>query len=167
MPIIQSYLAEFEYEAATTRRLLERIPDDKLTWKPHEKSMTLHQLTNHLAQMPSWIEVLAGQDEFDVGNPGPANPPGVTREEILAVFDRTVATFKRVAPGISDEAMSAHWKLRNGEKVLMDVPRAAAIRTFILNHVVHHRGQLSVYLRLLDLPIPSIYGPSADDNVFA
>lgn len=167
MPMIDAYLAEFDHEAATTRRLLERVPADQLGWKPHEKSMTLGQLANHLSQMPGWMEVIGGQDELDFSQSGPQPEPGETPEAILENFDRSVETFKRIAPSVSDEAMGQSWKLRDGEKIFVDLPRAAAIRTFILNHVVHHRGQLSVYLRLLDVPLPSIYGPSADDNVFA
>jgi uncharacterized damage-inducible protein DinB len=167
MPMIDAYLAEFDHEAATTRRLLERVPADKLGWKPHEKSMTLGQLANHLSQMPGWMEVIGGQDELDFSQGGPQPEPGDTPEAILESFDRSVETFKRIAPSVSDDAMGQSWKLRDGEKIFVDLPRAAAIRTFILNHVVHHRGQLSVYLRLLDVPLPSIYGPSADDNVFA
>lgn len=167
MPMIDAVLAEFDHEAATTRRLLERVPEDKWDWKPHEKSFTLKQLTQHMAEMPGWMGPTVQQDDLDLGGDQPPRAEIRTREDLLALYDQNVATFREIAPQATDEAMKKPWRLRNGEKVFFEVPRAAAIRTFILNHFIHHRGQLSVYLRLLDVPIPSIYGPSADENVFA
>lgn len=167
MPMIDAILAEFDYEAATTRRLLERVPEDKWDWKPHEKSFTLKQLTQHMAEMPGWMTAVAGQDDLDLGGEQPPRAEIRTRDELLALYDQNVAAFREAAPQATDDSMRKPWRLRNGEKVFFEVPRAGAIRTFILNHFIHHRGQLSVYLRLLDVAIPSIYGPSADDNVFA
>ena len=166
MPMIDAVLAEFDHEAATTRRLLERVPDDKFDWKPHQKSMTLHQLTTHLADMPSWMATVGPQEELDLSTPMDRPEPPRTTEELLSRYDQNVETFKKFAREVADEAMFQPWRLRTGDKVHFEIPRAAAIRTFILNHFVHHRGQLSVYLRLLNVPLPSIYGPSADENVF-
>lgn len=167
MPMIDAILAELDYEAATTRRLLERVPEDKWDWKPHEKSFTLKELTQHMAEMPGWMKAVAGQDDLDLGGEQPPRAEIRTRDELLALYDENVAAFREAAPQATDDAMRKPWRLRTGDKVHFEVPRAGAIRTFILNHLIHHRGQLSVYLRLLDVPIPSIYGPSADDNVFA
>lgn len=166
MAIMDSILGEFDHEAATTRRLLERVPADKFDWKPHEKSFSLLQLTTHLADMPGWMAVVGPKDELDLGEPADRPDPPKTTEELLARYDANVETFKKVGAQVPDEALMEPWRLRTGNKVHFEIPRVASIRTFIVNHFIHHRGQLSVYLRLLDVPIPSIYGPSADENVF-
>ena len=166
MSMMQAVLAEFEHEAATTRRLLERVPDDKFDWKPHEKSMSLLQLTTHLADMPGWLAVVGPKDELDMATPMDRPEPPTTTEELLSRYDANVETFKTVGAQVPDDSLGDPWTLRTGDEVHFQIPRAASIRTFILNHFIHHRGQLSVYLRLLDVPLPSIYGPSADEEGF-
>ena len=166
MSIMQAILGEFEHEAATTRRLLERVPADKFDWKPHEKSFSLLQLTTHLADMPGWMATVGPKDELDLSTPVERPDPPKTTDELLARYDKNVETFKTIGAEVSDDSLMDPWRLRTGDKVHFEIPRVASIRTFILNHFIHHRGQLSVYLRLLDVPLPSIYGPSADENVF-
>jgi len=167
MSIMQAILGEFEHEAATTRRLLERVPDDKFDWKPHPKSFSLLQLTTHLADMPGWMAVVGPQDDLDLASPSERPDPPKTTGELLARYDKNVEIFKTVGAEVAEDSLMDPWRLRSGDKVHFEIPRIASIRTFILNHFIHHRGQLSVYLRLLDVPLPSIYGPSADENVFA
>jgi len=166
MAIMDSILGEFDHEAATTRRLLERVPADKFDWKPHEKSFTLLQLTTHIADMPGWMGVVGPEDELDLATPMDRPAPPTSTEELLARYDANVETFRKVGAQVPDDTLMQPWRLRSGDTVHFEIPRIASIRTFILNHFIHHRGQLSVYLRLLDVPLPSIYGPTADDNSF-
>jgi uncharacterized damage-inducible protein DinB len=166
MPIIDAFLAEMGHESTLTRRLLERVPDDRMGWKPHDKSMTLGRLAGHVAELPGWSRTVLADDVFEVSAAAeagfvPAEP--ATRAELLAIFDDHVAGFEAAARGVSDETMRETWKMTRGGRVLLEMPRTVAVRSFILNHTIHHRGQLSVYLRLLEVPLPSIYGPSADD----
>lgn len=161
----QALLPEFDQEMKTTRRLLERLPENKATWKPHEKSMELCQLATHLATLPHWAEAIAGQDSFDVST-APPNPRLTSRAEILAAFDASTAAAHKAIAGTSDAEMMKTWTFRAGDKTIFSMPRVAVFRAFILNHVIHHRGQFSVYLRLNDVPVPSIYGPSADESIF-
>jgi uncharacterized damage-inducible protein DinB len=161
--IAQSFLSEFDYEAAATRKMLERLPDGQLNYKPHEKSMTCGALVTHIAMIPMWLTTTISLPELDVANFQPPQP-FETISAALEAFDAKVAEARAALEGASDEAMMATWSLRNGEHVAFSMPRVAVIRTFIMNHLVHHRGQLSVYLRLLDIPVPAIYGPSADEG---
>ena len=159
------FAAELEQEAAVTRRLLERVPVEKAEWKPHEKSMTLGRLAGHVAELPGWGATMFSEDtDFSTGSHKPFVPSTV--EELLARFDQSVARFRQAAEATGDEQMKERWQLRQGDQVFIDLPRAAAVRGVALNHMIHHRGQLSVYLRLLDVPLPSIYGPTADEQVF-
>jgi uncharacterized damage-inducible protein DinB len=164
MSLCEPLAAELRQEAATTRRLLERVPEESFGWKPHEKSMALGRLAGHIAELPTLIAPALTQDELDfaAGNYQPFNPTSVA--ELLERFDRNVADAAGLLSGQTDERMQEPWRLRSGEQVLFELPRAAVVRTMALNHIVHHRGQLSVYLRLLDVPLPSIYGPSADEG---
>ena len=164
MSMCEPLAAELRHEAATTRRLLERVPEDKFGWKPHEKSMTLGNLAAHIAQLPTLIAPALTQDELDFNAGGfqPFKPSNVA--ELLEEFDRNIAAAGELLKNQTDERMNDKWRLRSGETVIFELPRAAVVRTMALNHVVHHRGQLSVYLRLLDVPLPSIYGPSADEG---
>ena len=163
MPIKDALLSEYDHEMATTRKLLERIPDEKLTWKPHEKSMSLGGLATHLANLPLWTPTILNELSFDLAD----SPPNATEETsgaaILSAFDRSTA---RARPCLdkSDAELMAPWTLQRDGQQMFTLPRVAAFRTFVLSHVIHHRGQLSVYLRLNDLPVPSIYGPSADEG---
>lgn len=166
MTIIESFLAELEHEAATTRRLLERVPEQKMDWRPHEKSMTLSRLSGHIAEIPDWSRSVLADDVFDVeraDEKGYVAQQPTTRAELLEIFDRSVANFRAAAEGVDDARMGKRWKMVKGDHTVLDMPRTVAVRSFILNHMIHHRGQLAVFLRLLDVPLPQIYGPTADD----
>jgi uncharacterized damage-inducible protein DinB len=165
MSAIEAFTREFENEAATTRRVLERVPNDKLTWKPHPKSMSLGELALHTAGAPSVIcgWACAGETTFT----GEKTPAPSSTAEILAAHDAGVQAVKDGLASIGDEGLSAMWTAKAGGATLMQMPKAALVRALMLNHWIHHRGQLSVYLRLLDVSVPSIYGPSADENPFA
>ena len=158
--------AEMKQEAATTRRVLERIPNDKMTWKPHEKSMTLGQLANHIAMVPGSISGLAQVDEFDASAVDFTPPMPKDTAEALATLEAGVAAAEAYISGLSEAALDAPWRMTAGGKVVMSISRHQLLRAILFNHWYHHRGQLSVYLRMLDVPIPSIYGPSADENPF-
>ena len=161
---IAALTQEFEQEAATTRRVLQRVPSDKLAWVPHAKSMSIGKLAMHLASAPAFISGWGLEDVFHF-SPNPTPLPAST-DEILAAHDAGVATVKKNLSTIGDAGLSAMWTAKAGDKTLMTMPKGALLRTLVLNHTVHHRGQLSVYLRLLDVLVPSIYGPSADENPF-
>lgn len=166
MSINASLLPELEQELATTRKCLERVPTDKLGWKPHEKSMTMGALATHVANMLNWGMVTCSQDNFDVmpdGQPYKEEPAANT-EELLAKFDKNAAEFKAALAATTDAQMMMPWSLLSNGQTIFSMPRVATLRGMILNHIVHHRGQLSVYLRLNDIPVPSIYGPSADEQ---
>ncbi len=166
MPIIDSILAELDQEAKPTRRLLERIPEGKFGWKPHEKSMTLGDLALHVATIPGFFGKVATQDSFDAANFKRRTPPKSTAE-LVAVFDEGMAEARKHLSTLGDKELMAPWTFFNGGKVLVTLPRVGLIRSILCNHYYHHRGQLSVYARLRDIPVPSIYGPSADENPFA
>ena len=162
---IAEFLKEFERESATTRRVLERVPSDKLDWKPHAKSMTLGRLAMHLASNPGQIAGWAIQDTFTF--PAEPAPVATSTADILAAHATGTDKVKAALAAIGDEGLGTLWSASAGGKTLMTMPKAVLLRSFVLNHLYHHRGQLSVYLRLLDVPVPSIYGPSADENPFA
>jgi uncharacterized damage-inducible protein DinB len=161
----QALLQELEHEAGTTRRVLERVPSDKLTWKPHPKSMSLGTLALHVAASPGVIIGWCSEDETQFK--GEPSPQPTSTAEILAAHDASVKKVKETLPLIGDQGMQQMWTAKAGGQTLMSMPKAALARAIVMNHWVHHRGQLSVYLRLLDVPVPSIYGPSADENPFA
>jgi uncharacterized damage-inducible protein DinB len=164
MAIKDALLADYDHEMSTTRKLLERLPDDKLAWKPHVKSMSLGGLATHLSNIPLWAGAILNEPFFDVASAPPNQPEKTSRAEILASFD---ATRKRTRDWMdkSDAEYSAMWSLRRGGQEMFSVPRVAAFRSFVLHHIIHHRGQLSVYLRLNDVAVPAIYGPSADEGI--
>ena len=166
MKIIDGLLAELEQEADTTRRVLERIPQAHLAWKPHPKSMSLGQLALHVATVPGNVAELAALDV--VPNP-PAfvQPEAATASELVPTLKESVAKAKRALGGFDDARMGAMWRLQSGGRDLMAMPRVALVRAIMLNHWYHHRGQLLVYLRLLNQSVPSVYGPTADENPFA
>ncbi len=164
--IVDSILMEFEQEAATTKRVLERVPGDKLGWKPHTKSMSLGQLALHVANTPGDVSGLAALDEVEVPDFGEA-PTVSSSEELMDAFEKSLSVAREMLNGLDDEKAMATWRATKGGKELMAVPRIGVVRSILLNHWYHHRGQLSVYLRLLDIPVPSIYGPSADENPWA
>jgi uncharacterized damage-inducible protein DinB len=166
MRIVDPILGELEREAETTRRVLERVPNEKLGWKPHPKSMSLGQLAHHVATTPGGVASIVTKTEFeapDFGNP----PSAASASELLPTLDKSLGEAKAILNGFDDAAMMANWRLVRGDKEIFSAPRIGVIRSIMLNHWYHHRGQLSVYLRLLDIPVPSIYGPSADENPFA
>lgn len=163
MAIKEALLADFDHEMGTTRKLLERVPDDKLSWKPHARSMSLGGLATHLGNIASWGENIMNHPFFDLASAPPNLAEKQSRAEILAAFDETRRK-AREAMDKSDAEYGAMWSLRRGGQEMFSVPRVAAFRSFVLHHIIHHRGQLSVYLRLNDVPVPAIYGPSADEG---
>ena len=163
MPMIDTLVAEFDREAAVTRRVLERVPEDRLSWQPHAKSMSLARLAGHITELPAWGPTILQQDDFDFAAAGYEPFIPQSRDELLASFEAAVEKLHGSAAGVPDERLFQTWRLRRGEEVVLEMPAVAALRGFILSHSIHHRGQLSVYLRLLDVPVPAIYGPSADE----
>ncbi|MBP1620901.1 MAG: DinB [Acidobacteria bacterium] len=165
MKIAEPLVAEFQLEARTTRRMLERLPADRLTWRPHPKSMTLGRLALHLAELPGWGGSILSQDELVIdGGYAPREPASVA--EVLETFDRKVTEFAELLGAQDNARMLAPWRMKAGGRVVLEAPRAAMVRSAVLSHVVHHRGQLSVYLRLLDVALPAVYGPTADERGF-
>lgn len=167
MALSQALLPELEHEFAGTRKTIERVPDDKLAWKPHAKSFSMGDLATHLAEMPGWATVTLEQDSFDVNPPGGSThqrPKVSSRQEILEMLDKNLAAARALLAKATDEQLMKPWSLLNGGKVTMTMPRIAVFRSFILNHNIHHRAQLGVYLRLNDIPVPALYGPSADEG---
>ena len=162
-PTVAEYLSEVE----VTRRILGKVPADQLTWKPHNKSMTLGQLALHIAQIPDRISALAQRDGFDASQANFVPPQPKDLDEVLATFEGGVVEGEKRLRSMTDESAMAPWTMTAGEKTLFTVPRAGIVRTIMLNHWYHHRGQLSVYLRLLEVPVPVVYGRSADENPFA
>lgn len=165
--MVDSLIAELDQEAGTTRRVLERVPGDKLVWKPHAKSMSLGQLSLHVATIPGAIASFLLKDGLDIGGVNFEQPTAKSAAELLPALDTSIKAAKEVLTGLDDQQAMATWKLTRGGKELFGAPRIGVARSIMLNHWYHHRGQLSVYLRLLDVPVPSIYGPSADENPFA
>lgn len=164
MPMIDALLPEYDHEMATTRKLLERVPDDRLAWKPHEKSMTLGRLAMHVAELPNWVEVALEHDGIDLDPGSYVAKSASSRQDLLAVFDKAVKDARALIVGRTDAEMLAPWTLRQSGEAVFTLPKSGVIRTWVLNHMIHHRGQLSVYLRLNGVPLPSIYGPSADEK---
>jgi uncharacterized damage-inducible protein DinB len=169
MTIKDALLREFDFEMEKARTTLERVPDDKLGWKPHAKSGTMGWLAGHLAEVPGWTSVALQQDSFDLAPPGaPEYQPRIpgSRQEILDTFDKNVAAARAALASASDTQLQQKWTLRKGGQEIFSMPRAVVLRNFVMNHLIHHRAQLGVYLRLNDIPVPSIYGPSADEQPF-
>ncbi len=163
MTMAEAFLAEFEQEARATRRFLERLPEGKLGWKPHEKSMTVGQLANHLATSPSRVLELAQLDEAPMPEFGKPEHQPKTLREVLGAFEETLAQVRKGLPSIPDSRMQGMWRITRDGKEVTAMPRAALLRSVMLNHWYHHRGQLGVYLRMLGAKVPSSYGPSADE----
>lgn len=167
MAIRDALLGELKHESSVTRRLLEVVPAADLGWRPHQKSFTLGRLAGHIAEIPGWLGGMLSHDHLDFGEPGAYEPFEATDiAGLLATHDRGVERSAEVLAGYDDAGFKAIWTLRRGDQVLVELPRLAAIRGFVLSHVIHHRGQLSVYLRLRDVPLPSVYGPTADEPTF-
>lgn len=167
MSLAQSLLPEFDHEMATTRKLLERAPEDDGTWQPHEKSMTFGKLAIHLATLPMWGVMTLTQTEFDMQPPGGSRfemPVWTTRREMLSLFDKLVGDARAALAASSDADLMVTWSFKAGGATIFSMPRIAVWRSFVMNHSIHHRGQFSVYLRLRNIPVPAIYGPSADES---
>lgn len=164
MSIAQSLLPEFDHEFAVLRTTLERVPDGKFDYKPHEKSMAMGRLAAHLTELPGWINATIEADELDFATGGSTPFVPTTTAELLAALDAALAKARPVLAATSDDTMMQPWTLRHGDHVILKMPKAVVLRSFVFSHMVHHRAQLGVYLRLNDVPVPSTYGPSADEN---
>jgi uncharacterized damage-inducible protein DinB len=165
MAMIDAILMEMDQEAVATRKLLERVPEDKLTWKPHSKSWTLGQIALHVAGIPGGVSAIAMEDEYE--RPSSTQQEATSRAQLLETFEAGLAAARERLIEVDDQRFAGAWSLRDNGRVLMTMPRAGLIRSILLNHFYHHRGQLTLYLRMLNVAIPSIYGPSADENPFA
>jgi uncharacterized damage-inducible protein DinB len=163
MGLNESIIVEFQQEAKTTRKLLERVPQDALGWKPHEKSMTMERLALHITELFGWPRTVLTTDELDFSKMEYKPPKMNAISDLLELFDTSVAEGLNLLKAQTDSQLLQSWKLRSGEQVFFEMPRLAVLRSMVLNHSIHHRGQLSVYLRLKNVPLPSIYGPSADE----
>jgi uncharacterized damage-inducible protein DinB len=167
MTIGQSMLPEFDQEMQNTRKVLERVPDEKWNWKPHEKSGTVGWLAGHIATLPSWTTMTINTEELDyapVNGPAFVPPKIEKRKDVLAVFEKECAEARAALAGVSDQDMMKGWKLLAGGQEIFTMPRVACIRGFVMNHLIHHRAQLTVYYRLVGVPVPGLYGPSADEG---
>jgi uncharacterized damage-inducible protein DinB len=167
MKISESLLPEFDHEMAITHKVLERTPADKFAWKPHPKSFSMGALAAHVANMADWASLTLTSDSFDYAPPGAEpykTPEFPTTAELVAAFDKSVAQARAALAAADDANMMAPWSLMAGGKTVMTMPRVAVIRSFVMNHIIHHRAQLTVYIRMNDIPVPAIYGPSADEQ---
>jgi uncharacterized damage-inducible protein DinB len=162
MAIVDALLPEFDHEMATTRKVLERVPEDKFEWKPHAKSMSLGGLATHVASIVWWGTVTLDRPEIDLEG-YPPNKPAATRADLLALFDKNLAETRASLVGKTDAELMAPWSLKQGKTTFFTMPKAAVWRSFVMNHLVHHRAQLGVYLRMNNVPVPAMYGPSADE----
>jgi uncharacterized damage-inducible protein DinB len=164
MRLVDSILMEIEQEAQTTKRLLDRIPEAKLSWKPHPKAFSLGQLALHIASVPGNVAAAVVPDSMEA--PNFSHPEAKSRQEVLDTFSKSLESAKDALKKMDDAKLMSTWSLTKNGKVLMSLPRFGFIRSILMNHNYHHRGQLSVFLRILDVPVPSIYGPSADESPF-
>src|SRR5262245_7987888 len=165
MPLVDALLPEFDHEMTVTRKLLERVPDDKLAWKPHAKSYSLGQLAQHVATIPMWGSVTINEPDLDVAG-GQPTEQAKSRAELLSMFDGNVAKTGAGMVGKSDAELLAPWARKREGHVIFSMPKASVWRSFVMSHLIHHRAQLGVYLRMQDVPLPSMYGPSADEGAF-
>lgn len=159
----QPFITELKQEAASTKKILERIPEGKFDWKPHEKSMTLGRLGSHVAELPGFLNSILTMDEIDFAKGHYKPSLAKTPKELINIFQEKLDEVTQTLQNTSDEKMQENFILRSGEHVIAKVPRIVGIRSMALNHIIHHRGQIAVYLRLLDIPVPGMYGPSADE----
>ena len=159
----QAFIAELKHEGTSTKRILERVPEGKFDWKPHEKSMTLGRLASHVAELPGFLNSILTMDEFDFTKWHYKPSLAKTPEELISLFQEKLDEVIHTLENTGDEKMNANFTLRSGDHVIASVPRTVAVRAMALNHLIHHRGQIAVYLRLLDIPVPGLYGPSADE----
>lgn len=166
MTIADAFVGELEAEAGTTRRVLERVPDDHLNWRPHEKSSSLGQLALHVATLPQQLTGFVAGDTFDLATVDFKQSAPASRGELLAAFEASLSAARAYLSRLDDTRATNVWTLVAGTTEIVAMPRAAALRSLLFNHLYHHRGQLLVYLRLLNVPVPSVYGPTADENPF-
>ena len=169
MGLSDTILPEFDHEMANTRKTLERIPDDKFDWKPHEKSMAMGGLGTHLSNIPTWAIHTIEKDSLDLapaGAPMPRLEQARSSSELLATFDKNISLARAAIAAATDQELLKPWTLLHAGKTILTLPKIAVLRSFVMNHNIHHRAQLGVYLRLNDIPVPSIYGPSADEGGF-
>jgi len=163
MTISEMLLPEFDYEMANTRKVLERVPEDKYGWKLHEKSFTMGRMASHIAEMPGWGTYTVNLDKLEL-TPDFKPLNASTQAELLAAFDKNVTEARAAIAGASDEHLGKTWELLFGGQVVLSQPRAGILRSMVMNHIIHHRGQLTMYLRAQDVPVPGMYGPSADEK---
>jgi uncharacterized damage-inducible protein DinB len=163
MKVSDALLPEFDQEMANTRKTLERVPMNNYEWQPHAKSFNMGRLATHVAQLPSWTHVTLNSDELDLAA-GYDQPKPQTNQELLDLFDSNAAEARKALEGASDDSYFKPWTLRMGDRVIFTMPKIAVIRSMVMNHIIHHRAQLTVYLRLNDIPVPGLYGPSADEG---
>ena len=166
MAIKDAFIGELKYESSLTKKMLERVPLDKKEWKPHEKSMSLARLATHVADTTRWISDIVHIDDFDFTKDYDFTPRAAgSTEELLNIFQENLDKALKDLASMDDEAFGRNWTVRRGEQVMSTTPKKIAVRGWAFNHMIHHRGQLSVYLRLLDIPVPGMYGPSADEKM--
>ena len=167
MNLKEAILAEFDAEVAVTRKVFDRLPGESFGWKPHERSMSLGGLDAHLAQIPHWGTTILERDGYDMppNAQGPGDRGSHSKSDVIETFDRHVTEVRRTLLGMTDAELYAPWSLTSGGDVVMSLPKIAALRRFLLNHLVHHRGQLTVYLRMHNVPLPPLYGPTADEGM--
>lgn len=166
-PAAEALIAELDAESSATRRVLERVPGDRLDWRPHAKSMSLGQLAHHVASLPGTISRMAAGDGLDAATADFEPQPAESAEALLTTHDAAVAEAREYLTGLTEETAMAPWSLTHGEREIFTMPRIGLLRTLAFNHLYHHRGQLMVYLRLLEVPVPAVYGRSADENPLA
>lgn len=163
MSLNQSFISEFEQEAKSTKKVLERVPIEKADWKPHEKSMSLARLATHVAELPSWLDVTLNSDELDFAKVEYKPRIAASSAELIHIFEENYSKGLKAIKNATDEVLMSNWTMRNGEQIFFTLPKIAVIRSTVYNHLYHHRAQLGVYLRLLNVPLPAIYGPTADE----
>ncbi len=164
MNAIESLMEGFTHESAATRKILERVPEEHFGWKPHEKSMTLGRLASHVAENAQWAPWILTMDEFVVEEGSYTPFDAKDRDDLLATFDRHVKEAQKAFEGADESSLEKTWRMKWGGAVVVDMPRAAVLNMFLLGHLIHHRGQLTVYLRMKDVPLPQLYGPTADER---
>ena len=164
MNLTTLFLGELQVEAANTKKMLSAVPSDSLSWKPHDKSMSLGALAGHIAELPSWVRLILTAEELNFATMDYKAPTIENNADVMAIFEKELADAIQIFDEIKDEAVyQENWKLKHGDHLILEQPKHIVIRSMVLNHIVHHRAQLSVYLRLLNIPIPGMYGPSADE----
>ncbi|MBA2250403.1 MAG: DinB family protein [Chitinophagaceae bacterium] len=162
MAIYHSLLAELEMESEATKKILQSVPDEQWNWKPHDKSYSIGALATHIADIYGWSDIMIHKDQLDFANTDYVAPEVANSSDLMRTFNENLAHAKVALQNAKDEQFSENWKMRNGEQIYFELPKNVVFRTWVLNHIVHHRAQLGVYLRLLEIPVPSTYGPSAD-----